>query len=104
MKEKIEQTISILFILSLPFIIYLLSTSKSSEIIRNGKVIDFTATSSEDGVESFLIVKLDNNKTVYIPYHGAAGLQIGKKIILKEKTTNFFDIKRYNILKLGDKI
>ena len=98
MKTKLEQLIIIVFILSIPFIIYF-SMSTKSQLSLQGTVVNFGARTDDTGIYSFLIVKLENDKTVKINYHLASGLNIGKKVLVNERTTKFFDIKKYKIIK-----
>jgi len=98
MKTKFEQFIIIIFLLSIPFIIYFLTQTKSIHNIK-GTVIDFGATVNDTGIHSFLIVNLEDNRTVIIKYQLASKLNIGKKILIHEKTTKLFDIKTYKIMK-----
>lgn len=97
MKKKIEQILIILFLISIPFLVYFYSSTDSKTIL-NGKVIDFSATVDEGGVHSYLIVKLDNNKTVTVPYDKASGLNINKRVKVNVKTTKLFGMKKYQIV------
>ena len=87
-----------LFLISIPFLVYFYS-SIGSQTMLNGKVVDFSATVDEGGIHSFLIVKLDNNKTVTVPYDKASGLNINKKVKVNIKTTKLFGMKKYQIVK-----
>jgi len=95
---KFEQTIVILFLISIPFLIYFLIQTKSVHTY-NGTIIDFGATSDDTKIYSFFIVKLDNNRTIKVDYQLASGLYIGKKVIVKERTTKLFNIKSYEIIR-----
>ncbi len=94
MKTKIEQALLILFLISIPFLLYFLISTKS-ELILNGKVIDFGATTDEGGVHSFLIIKLEDNRTVNVYYRDTNGLHIGREVIIKERTTNLLNIRNF---------
>jgi len=98
LKIKFEQIFIILFIISIPFIIYF-SASTKSQLLLNGTVIDFGATTDDTGVYPFLMVKLEDNRTVKIDYQPASGLNIGKKVRVHERTTKLFDMKKYRIIK-----
>ena len=98
MKTSLQQIFTILFIVSIPFIIYFSSSTKSQTII-NGTVIDFGAVMDDTGHYSFLMVKLEDNRTVKIDYQPASGLDIGKKVRVNERITKLFDMKKYKIIK-----
>ena len=95
---RTEPIFIILFIISIPFIIYF-SASTKSQLILNGTVTDFGATTDDNGVYPFLMVKLEDNRTVVIDYQPASGLNIGKKVRVNERTTKLFDMKKYKIIK-----
>ena len=96
--KKIEKIITILFLLSLPFVVYFMASTKSVENIE-GRVVDFGAYTNEQGIHSFLMVKLDTNRTVKVMYESASGFNVGKKVLLNERTTAFFGMKKYKIIK-----
>ncbi|WP_324171942.1 hypothetical protein [Sulfurimonas sp.] len=98
MKIKLEQIFIILFIISIPFIIYF-GVSTKSQLTIKGTVVDFGATTDDTGIHSFLMVKLENNRTIKIDYQLASGLNIGKKVLVNERTTKLFDMKKYKIIK-----
>jgi len=62
-------------------------------------VVDFDAYTDEQAIHSFLMVKLDTNRTVKVIYQSASGFNIGKKVLLNERTTAFFGMKKYRIIK-----
>lgn len=64
-----------------------------------GIVVDFGATTDDTGIHSFLIVKLENKKTVKINYNLASRINIGKKVLVNERTTKLLNIKKYKIIK-----
>lgn len=66
----------------------------------NGQVINFGAKVDDTGIHSFLMVKLDDNKIIKVNYNKASKFDIGKIVIINEKTTNFFAIKRYTLSRI----
>lgn len=98
MKIKIEQIIVVLLLATIPLLSYFAASTKSQANIE-GTVIDFGATVNDTGIESFLIVKLENNNTVTVKYQPASGKNIGKKVLVRERTTKLFDMKNYIIIK-----
>jgi len=98
LKIKIEQIVIILFLTAVPFLVYFVASTKSQQTI-NGTVIDFGATADDTGIHSFLIVKLENNNTVQVRYQLASGKNIGKEVLIAERTTKFFHMKNYKIIK-----
>ena len=98
MKTRIWQFIVILSLASTPILVYLLSSTKSQKNIR-GTVIDFGATTDEVGNHPFLVIKLDNNRTVTVKYDLASGNDIGRRVLVAEITKKLFDIKVYRIIK-----
>jgi len=101
LKIKIDQILVVLFLASIPFIGYFVITTKSNQKIE-GTVVDFGATADDTGIYSFLMVKLENNTTVKVNYQLASKKNIGKKVLLNERTTNFLEIKNYKIVKWYD--
>ncbi len=96
--KRIEKIVTILFLVSLPFVVYFTSLTKSVQKME-GQVVDFGAYTNEQGIHSFLMVKLDTNRTVKVMYESASGFNVGKKVLLNEKTTAFFGMKKYKIIK-----
>ena len=96
--KKIEKIFTVLVLLSLPFMVYFMALPKSIQKIE-GKVVDFGAYTDDSGIQSFLMVKLDTNRTVKVMYERASGFNVGKNILLNEKTTAFFGMKKYRIIK-----
>ena len=84
--------------MSIPFLIYYLSLTKSQSNVY-GKIIDFGATTDETGIHTFVIVKLENNTTVSISYDRASKFCIKKKVLVNIRTTKLFGIKIYKIKK-----
>ena len=97
MKTKFGQVAVVFFIISLPVIIYLFISTKSVATI-NGEVIDFGATSDDTGIHSFLLVKLEDNRTVKVNYNPASKRNVGKKVLVHVRTTKLFDMKKYTIV------
>lgn len=98
MKEKLQKVFIILSLASLPFVLYFGASIKSHSTIQ-GKVVDFGAVVDDFGIHSFLIVKLEDNRTVKIDYQLASGFDIGKKVLVKERVTKLFNMKMYRIVK-----
>jgi len=96
--KKIEKIFTVLVLLSLPFMVYFMASTKSVQKIE-GRVVDFGAYTNEEGIHSFLMVKLDTNRTIKVMYQPASGFNVGKKVLLNEKTTAFFGMKKYRIIK-----
>jgi len=96
--KKIENIFTVLVLLSLPFMGYFMALPKSIQQIE-GRIVDFGGYTNEEGIHSFLMVKLDTNKTIKVMYQPASGFNVGKKVLLNEKTTAFFGMKKYRIIK-----
>jgi hypothetical protein len=45
------------------------------------------------------MVRLDNNNTVKVRYQLESGKNIGKKVLVSVRTTKFFDMKKYKVIK-----
>ncbi|MDD2225785.1 MAG: hypothetical protein PHU11_06140 [Dysgonamonadaceae bacterium] len=97
LKRKLGQVAAVLFIISLPVTIYLLTSTKSVSTI-NGEVIDFGATADDSGIHSYLLVKLEDNRTVKVEYNPASKRNVGKKVLVHVRTTKLFNIKKYTIV------
>ena len=95
---KFEQALVLFFLISIPFLIYN-GTSTSTQENLNGVVIDFGATTDDIGIHSFLLVTLENNRTVKIDYPTASRFNIGKNILVHVRTTKLFGMKKYKIIK-----
>lgn len=98
LRTKIEQIFVILFLISIPIILYFIVSTKS-QLTMKGIVVDFGATTDDTVIHSFLIVKLENKKTVKINYNLASRINIGKKVLVNERTTKLLNIKKYKIIK-----
>ena len=96
--KKIEKIFTILFLLSLPFIVYYMASTKSIQKIE-GRVVDFGGHTDDLGIHRFLMIKLDTNQTVKVMYQPASGFNVGKKVLLNERVTVFFGMKKYRIIK-----
>jgi len=97
LKTKLSQVAVVFFIISLPVTIYLLASTKSVST-TNGQVIDFGATADDTGIHSFLLVKLEDNRTVKVEYNPASKRNVGKKVLVHVRTTKLFNIKKYTIV------
>jgi len=97
LKTKLGQVAVLLLTISIPVLIYL-SASTESETKINGKVVDFGATTDDTGIHSFLLVKLEDNRTVKVKYDPASKRNVGKKVLVHVRTTKLFGIKRYTIV------
>jgi hypothetical protein len=97
LKTKLGQIAVVLFIISIPVIIYL-SVSTKSETTIYGQVIDFGATTDDSGIHSFLSVELEDNRTVKIDYDPASKRNVGKKVLVHERTTKLLGMKKYTIV------
>lgn len=98
MKFDIKKSLVLLFPISIPFLIYF-GTATKSQLNIKGTVVDFGAIVDDGGINSFVMVKLDDNRTVKIDYSLASGFNIGKQVLVQERTTELFDMKRYKIIK-----
>ncbi len=98
MKIKIDQIVIVIFLAAIPFLVYFFASVKSQQNIH-GTVSDFGATVDDTGIHSFLLVKLDTNNTVKVKYQSASGKNLGKKVLVSERTTKLFDVKNYKIIK-----
>lgn len=79
MKIKLDQILVVLSLISLPFLVYFGASSKS-QITINGVVTDFGATADDTGVHYFLIVRLEDTRTVTIYDQQLHGIILVKKL------------------------
>ena len=70
-----------------------------SERVLKGKVIDIWSSFNGYETSLYLSIRLENNKTISINYSRASSKYIGLGLTLKEKTTAFFNFKKYSIIK-----
>ncbi len=97
LKIKLEQFAILLFLICIPIMVYL-SSATESETKLHGVVIDFGATTDDTGIDSFLLVKLEDNRTVKINYDPASKKNVGKKVLVYVRTTKLFGITKYTIV------
>jgi hypothetical protein len=68
-----------------------------------GTVASHGATSTEEGHGSYLMILLDNGATVRARPLGALDYRPGHRVVVREITTNFFGLKRYEFKGYIDK-
>jgi len=73
------------------FLTYDALNNKTKEI--TGTVINLTATASDYGVGTYLIVKLDNNKTISCPIAQSSMYHRNKRVLLQEITSKYLATK-----------
>ena len=98
MKDKLSQILIILIFIFIPYYSYKTSQIKSIKYI-NGTIQNINATFSEGGNKLFYIIKLDNNITIHIYNQNATKANKGKRVLIKEVTTNFFNTKKFYFIK-----
>jgi len=55
--------------------VYYIASTKSIQKIE-GRVVDFGAYTNEEGIHSFLMVKIDTNRTIKVMYPSASGFNV----------------------------
>jgi len=98
-KQKIEQILVVLFLVGLPIILFFYTATKS-EIALKGKVINFSGIAQDDRIVNYLIIKLEDNRTLTIRHKGASKFHVGKSVVILEKTSYLFDVKRYTLSRI----
>ena len=61
----------------------------------NGTVTSHRTETTESGTVAYLIVRLDNGKTVEALYRGPLNNRPGQRGVVREITTNFFGLKKH---------
>ena len=92
----------LLYFILLPVLIYLYF-STSEEVEKIGVVTNFGSKVSDTGIHPYLVIRVDDH-TLTIPRHSSSRFDIGKKVIMMEKKTKLFDMKRYTFKKFQDKM
>jgi len=98
MKNRVFQISIILFFILIPYLYYKRYQIKSYKYIK-GTIVNITATFSEEGNKLYYLVKLDNNATIAISNCYATNLNINKRVLIKETTSDLFNLKSYYLMK-----
>jgi hypothetical protein len=76
---------------------------KAHSVDLVGTVTSQEGAPTEEGHESYLLVLLDNGATVRARPLGALDYRPGHRVIVREITTNFFGLKKYELKGYIDK-
>ena len=81
----------------------MLMSIKVQSIDLVGTVVSRGADPSDEGHNAYLMVQLDNGKTVRVRFAGSVGYQPRRRGVVREVTTNFFGLKKYEFKGYLDK-
>ncbi len=105
-REQLSLGWKILFVIvcgGLFFGSMMLMSIKVQSVDLVGTVVSHGANPSDEGHNPYLIVQLDNGKTVRVRFAGSLDYQPRRRGVVREVTTNFFGLKKYEFKGYLDK-
>jgi hypothetical protein len=81
----------------------MLMSIKVQSVDLVGTVVSHGADPSDEGHNAYLMVQLDNGKTVRVRFAGSLDYRPRRRGVVREVTTNFFGLKKYEFKGYLDK-